>query len=127
MLSTLVGGVLYAVTARSIESNAYERFSNHAKYAQSVIGVRVKSYSDLLRSAGSMLQSTDVISHRTLHMYVAGLNLAKNFPAVDSLNYAARVTDERRGEFMEALRKEMQGRVKFAVPLDITPPGRRGS
>jgi signal transduction histidine kinase len=127
MLSTLVGGVLYVVTARSIESNAYERFLNHSKYAQSVIGVRVKSYNDLLQSTGSMLQSVDVITHRKLHLYVAGLNLAKNFPAVDSLNFAIRVTDERRSDFIEALRSEMQDRIQTTVPLDIVPPGRRPS
>ena len=127
MLSTVVGGVLYVVTARSIESNAYERFLNHTKYAESVIGVRVKSYNDLLQSTGSMLQSVDVITHRKLHVYVAGLNLARNFPAVDSLNFAAHVTDERRSVFIEELRKEMQDRSQSAVPLDIAPPGRRPS
>ncbi|MCS0614076.1 CHASE domain-containing protein [Massilia kyonggiensis] len=127
MLSTVVGGVLYVVTARSIESNAYERFLNHTKYAESVIGVRVKSYNDLLQSTGSMLQSGDVITHRKLHVYVAGLNLARNFPAVDSLNFAAHVPEERRSVFIEELRKEMQGRVQSAVPLDTVPPGRRPS
>ena len=127
MLSTVVGGVLYVVTARSIESNAYERFLNHTKYAESVIGVRVKSYNDLLQSTGSMLQSADVITHRKLHVYVAGLNLARNFPAVDSLNFAAHVTDERRSVFIEELRKEMQDRTQSAVPLSIAPPGRRPS
>ena len=54
LLSTLVGTTLYMLTQRSIESNAHERFINHAKYAQSVINVRVKSYTDLLRMSASM-------------------------------------------------------------------------
>jgi signal transduction histidine kinase len=127
MLSTLVGSVLYVVTARSIESNAYERFTNHAKFAQSVINVRVKSYNDLLQSTGSLLQSMDVITHRKLHVYVAGLNLAQHFPAVDSINFAAYVTDERRDDFMRELRKELRDQVKLTAPLDIMPPGRRSS
>jgi signal transduction histidine kinase len=127
MLSTLVGGVLYVVTARSVESNAYERFTNHAKYAQSVINVRVKSYNDLLQSTGSLLQSMDVITHRKLHLYVAGLDLTRHFPAVDSINFAAYVTDERRDDFVRELRKELRDQVNLTAALDIMPPGRRSA
>jgi signal transduction histidine kinase len=127
MLSALVGSLLYMVTARSIENNAYERFTNHAKYAQSVINVRVKSYNDLLQSTGSMIQSMDIITHRKLHQYVTGLDLAKHFPAVDSINFATHVTDERRDIFLAELRKELRGRVELPAPLDIAPSGRRPS
>jgi signal transduction histidine kinase len=127
LLSTLVGSMLYIVTARSIESNAFERFTNHARYAQSVISVRIKSYNDLLQSTTSTLQSMEAITHRELHQYVAGLNLSKNFPAVDSINFAAHVTDDRRDIFIRELRKELQGRVTSAGSLDIMPPGRRAS
>jgi signal transduction histidine kinase len=127
VLSTLVGGVLYVVTARSIEGNAYERFVNHAKYAQSVIGIRVKSYNNLLQSTGSMLESMDVITHRKLHLYVDGLNLHRNFPAVDSINYAAYIPHDRRAAFIDELRKELQPVVRLPAPLDIAPPGRRAA
>jgi signal transduction histidine kinase len=127
MLSTLVGTVLYTITARSIENNAYERFINHAKYAQSVMSVRVKSYNNLLQSTGSMIESMDIITHRKLHQYVDGLNLARNFAAVDSINFAVQVTDERRDVFIDELRKEMRSQVKLPTPLDIAPPGRRAS
>jgi signal transduction histidine kinase len=127
LLSTLVGSALYVLTQRSIESNAHERFINHAKYAQSVISVRVKSYTDLLRAAGSMIHSTDILSHRKLHEYVRGLDLEKNFPAVDCLNFAVYVTDAERAAFVDDVREEMQRYVNSAVPLDIAPPDRRDS
>jgi len=99
MLSTLVGGVLYVVTTRSIESDVQERFSRHAKYAQAVINMRIKSYTDLLHGAASLLQSGETISHRQFHDYVQGLDLARNYPAVDTLNFATWVREDERPQF----------------------------
>jgi signal transduction histidine kinase len=127
LLSTLVGSSLYVMTQRSIENNAQERFINHARYAQSVITVRIKSYTDLLRATSSMIRSTDVMSHRKFHEYVRGLDLEKNFPAVDAFNFAVYLTDAQREPFVEELRREMQRYVNTGIPLDITPPGRRAS
>jgi signal transduction histidine kinase len=127
LLSTLVGSTLYVLTQRSIESNAHERFINHARYAQSVIHVRIKSYTDLLRTTASMIHSTEILSHRKLHEYVRGLDLGKNFPAVDSINVAVHVTDAQRAAFVDDLREEMQRYVNSGTPLDITPPGLRDS
>jgi signal transduction histidine kinase len=127
LLSSVIGSVAYVITQRSIENNAQERFVNHAKYAQSVISVRIKSYTDVLRTAGSMIQSSDVLSHRKFHEYVNGLNLARNYPAIDSINFAILVTDTQRDVFLAELRTEMRDVVHLAAPLDITPPGRRPS
>src|SRR5690242_11295168 len=100
LLSSLVGSVLYIATSHSIEGDAETRFVNHARHAQSVISVRVKSYTDLLRAAGSMLQSSDIMTPRRFHEYVRGLELQRNYPAVDSMNFAAYVTDADRSAFM---------------------------
>jgi signal transduction histidine kinase len=127
MLSTLVGSVLYAITARSIESDVQERFVRHAKYAQSVISMRIKSYTDLLRGAASVLQSGDTISHRQFHDYVKGLNLAKNYPAVDTLNFAAWVPRDERPQFEKELERELQTFLGPEARLAITPPGIRAS
>ncbi|WP_200958297.1 CHASE domain-containing protein, partial [Massilia sp. Root335] len=113
------------LTQRSIENNAHERFINHAKYAQSVISVRIKSYTDLLRATGSLIHSNDILSHRRLHEYVHGLDLATNFPAVDSINFALYVTDAQRQAFLDDLREETQRHVNATPPLEIMPPGRR--
>jgi signal transduction histidine kinase len=127
MLSTLVGSVLYAITARSIESDVQERFVRHAKYAQAVISMRIKSYTDLLRGAASVLQSGDTHSHRQFHDYVKGLNLAKNYPAVDTLNFAAWVPGDERPQFEKELERELQAFLGPGARLAITPPGVRAS
>jgi signal transduction histidine kinase len=127
LLSSLIGSALYIVTARSIESDAEARFVNHAKHAQSVINVRVKSYTDLLRSTGSMIQSTDVLAQQNFHEFVRGLDLSRNFPAVDFINFAVYVPEAQRGIFVDGLRKDVSQIFGKPVELDVTPPGVRAS
>jgi signal transduction histidine kinase len=122
-LSSLVGGVLYASLSRSIERDAQERFNNHLKFAQNLIDLRAKSHADLLRGAASLIQSSDHLHHDQFHEYVRGLELAKNFPAVDVFNYATHVTNEQRTSFLASSHMKVKG-----MPpghLTITPPGIR--
>jgi len=125
LLSTLVGSMLYIVTARSIESDAHERFVRHAKYAQGVIAMRIKSYTDLLRGAASMLQSDDTNSHRQFHDYVRGLHLTRNYPAVDTLNFATWVTEDERPRFQQVFEQELREFLGPTARPAITPPGIR--
>jgi signal transduction histidine kinase len=125
LLSSLVGGLAYVVTARSIESDARERFLNHGTYAQNVIAVRIKSYTDLLHRSASLVQSSGKLSHRTLHDYVRGLDVKKQYPAFDNFNFALYVPDAQRQAFLDMLRQDMQGYVKLSKPVDITPRGTR--
>ncbi|MCS0634052.1 CHASE domain-containing protein, partial [Telluria mixta] len=127
LLSSLVGSVLYLVTARSIESDAETRFVSHARHAQSVINVRVKSYTDLLRATGSMIQSTDVLTYQNFHEFARGLDLAQHFPAVDYINYAVYVPHERRDGVVADLRKNVSRIFGRPVDVDISPPGDRSS
>ena len=126
LVSALVGSSLYIFTHRSIESDARERFFNHARYAQSVIAVRVKSYTDLLRSAGSMVKSMDNgITHRQFHEYVRGLYLTQNYPAIDYINFAMYFHANQRADFVRKLRAEKQFLGPSANQLDIWPAGDR--
>jgi signal transduction histidine kinase len=126
LLSTLIGSSLYIFTHRSIENDARERFLNHARYAQSVISVRVKSYTDLLRSAGSMVQSLDDgITHRQFHEYVRGLDLAQSYPAIDYINFALYLHENGRAGFLHKLRAEKQFLGPRADRLAVWPSGVR--
>jgi signal transduction histidine kinase len=125
LMSSLVGCSMYISTQHSIESDAHERFINHVRYAQSMIGLRIKSYTDLLRGAASQIQSSDILTHRQFHEYVRGLDMPNEFPAVDSINFAHYFPDAQRAAFVAELRREMQRYVTTKEPLDITPPGKR--
>jgi signal transduction histidine kinase len=126
LLSSLIGSSLYIFTQRSIESDARERFANHARYAQSVIEVRIKSYTDLLRNSVSVLQSSGHMDHAEFHDYVRGLELSKHFPAVDSINFALRMSEGERPALMEGWRKEIRRHLgRDDAPVGISPPGIR--
>jgi signal transduction histidine kinase len=123
LLSSLVGGALYASLSRSIESDAEERFNNHLKFAQSLIDLRAKSHANLLRGAASLIQSSEHLDHDQFHEYVRGLDLVKHFPAVDNINYAEYVLDERRESFVAGLRADVPE--PGSAKLDIAPSGKR--
>lgn len=126
LLSSLIGSSLYIFTHRSIESDARERFNNHARYAQSVIEVRVKSYTDLLRNTASMLQSSNHIDHAEFHEYVRGLALSKHFPAIDNINYARHVSEHDRPAIMDRWRTDIRQHMgRDDMPVGISPPGIR--
>jgi signal transduction histidine kinase len=125
LLSSLIGSVLYVITQRSIESDARTRFMNHVTYAQTIINVRVKSYTDLVRGAASLIQSTDDFNQRQFHQYVRGLDLQHNYPAVDFVNYAVYITDAERPAFVKKLRSDVQKSLGPAAMPDIQPPGTR--
>lgn len=125
LLSSLIGASLYMFTHRSIESDTRERFFNHARYAQSVINVRAKSYTNLLRGTASLFQSTDVPTHRQFHEYVRGLELTQNFPAVDFINYSQYVPEAERPAFLEKLEMETPRIPNDTTRAAISPPGIR--
>src|SRR4051794_17004464 len=94
--SVLVGTLFYLVTQNWIESDARDRFANHALSAQRNLAARIKSYSDLVRAAGSMFRANAPISRTQFHDFVEGLNLEEQYPAVEVLNFAEFVRDEHR-------------------------------
>jgi len=125
LLSFLVGTMAYMVTVRSIESDAQERFRNHTKYAQNVIAVRLKSYTDLLRGSASAIQNLEKLTPTLFHDYVQGLNLARDYPALDFINLALFVRADQREDFVRQLRADKRFLGARAARLDIAPPGNR--
>jgi CHASE1-domain containing sensor protein len=125
VLSVLVGLSLYAATARSIESDARQRFANHARHAQLTIASRVKSYTDVLRGAASLFQADDKLTGDQFHDYVKGLALPENFPAIATMNFAFYVEDRDRAKFEADMRAGIGGVTAPTADFHITPPGRR--
>ena len=126
LLSSLVGSLLYLFTARSIEGDAEARFVSHARHAQSVINVRLRSYANLLSSTSSMIQSTPVLTHRNFSEFVSALDLPRNFPAIDYINFAVYVPEEQRDIFVDDLSRNVSRIFGAPVDLTISPRGARG-
>jgi signal transduction histidine kinase len=125
LLSALVGGLLFMVTHRSIEYDAEQRFANHARQAQSIISLRLKAYADLVRGAGGVLQSADVVDYRQFHDYVRNLALEKNFPAVHTLNYGVYVSHDQRAAYETYLSEIVSDQMRRPVKVRVRPDGVR--
>ena len=126
-LSIAVGLSLYLATASSIEKDSEARFFGYANTAANTIAARVKSHNDVLRSTAALFQSSYPVSRVQFNDFVTSLGLPKNFPAIESINYAAYVTDRDRDSFERRMRADPPP-AGAPAPLEefgIFPPGRR--
>lgn len=126
-LSILVGLAFYLATANSIEKDSETRFFGYANTAANTIAARVKSHNDLVRSAAALFQSTYPVGRVQFADFVASLGLETNFPAIETLNYAAYVTDRDRDSFERSIRADLPpaGAPASEEEFAIYPPGRR--
>jgi signal transduction histidine kinase/CHASE1-domain containing sensor protein len=127
LFSVAVGALFYFLTARSVESDARQRFANQALIAKNHLTFLIKSYNDLLRGAASMFHANTSISRFAFRDYVNNLHLPQQFPAVEVINYAEYVLDKDREKIEERLRREYGPDIGKGKPSIIMPPGRRPS
>jgi signal transduction histidine kinase/CHASE1-domain containing sensor protein len=127
LLSLAVGTLFYLATAKSIESDARERFDSLARYAQYTINGRIKSYTDVLRGGASLFQASDGLSRAQFHRYVTGLALPQYFPAIETVNFARHIDDSERDAFEAAMRQDFATARDGYPRIAIKPPGRRQS
>lgn len=124
-LSAAVGVGFYFATSSFIEIDSRERFGNHARNAQNNINARIKSYTDVLRGAASLFRTGSPITRDQFRAYVAGLDMERNFPAIDKMNYAEYVRHPQRRAFEERMRADQESGAFDGPLFRITPPGVR--
>lgn len=127
LLSFAVGQMCYLATANAIESDARHRFDSITRSVQTTINARVKGYSDVLRGAASLFQTSNDLTREQFHRYVEGVSLEEQFPGIETINYARYVTDAERPEFEASMRKEFARLDSGYPPFRIQPPGHRAS
>ncbi len=125
LLSLAVGVGFYTVTAGIIEGDARQRFANMTKSVKMTLDGRIKSYTDVLRGSASLFATSTGLTRDQFHRYVAGLNLDKEFPGVETINYAHYVPGEERASFEEKMNQEVASFAAGYPRFDITPPGNR--
>jgi signal transduction histidine kinase len=123
LLSGAVGLACYALVDNTVEKDAYERFTSLVRSAQFTLLGRVKSYTDVLRGSASLFNTSPELSREQFHNYVEGLHLQTEFPGIETINYANRVTDAERPAFEQRMRTEADA--AYHGEFKITPPGRR--
>jgi signal transduction histidine kinase len=116
LLSLGIGALFYLAASRTIEHDAGERFQHQAQNAQYIINSRISAYTDVLRGAASFFRASRRVDRDSFHLYVEGLQIGRQFPALDNINYAEYLADAERPAF-----EQQHGEPGFA----ITPPARR--
>ncbi|MES2130443.1 MAG: CHASE domain-containing protein [Pseudomonadota bacterium] len=127
ILSLGVGAIFHAATATSVESDAKERFDTMARNAQATIEARIKNYTDVLRGSASMFEANESISRAAFHRYVAGLDLARHFPGIETINFARTFSEAERVRVEAEIAHDGAGAEDGYPPFAIQPPGRRDS
>ncbi|OFJ46598.1 hybrid sensor and regulator [Janthinobacterium lividum] len=125
LLALLVGGALYAGAARTVNDDAEQRFDNITYGAQHSLATRVKSYADLLRGLEALFRTSEQLTRRQFHDYVAGLDVAHQFPAIESVNYAVALTSAQREAYVADVRRDTSLAPRGYPDFTIRPPGER--
>ncbi|MFC0170097.1 CHASE domain-containing protein [Pseudoduganella danionis] len=125
VLASLIGAGLYGSAASTVDANAALRFDNLARNTQYGIAARIKSYSDITRGLVALFQTGPQISRLQFHQYVVSLDIARHFPAIETLNWAPLVRDEQRAAFVASVRADTSLDGGGYPAFDIRPAGRR--
>lgn len=107
VIASAVAVASYIATSNLIDSGARLRFMYHAQNAQNSLDVRIKSYTDVLRGATSLFQTSDSLSRGQFQRYVNGLDLKQEYPAIHTINYAQYVRRAELAAFERQLRVEL--------------------
>jgi PAS domain S-box-containing protein len=127
-LALLVGGALYLGAARTVEDDARQRFDNIAHASRGHLAGVVHAYSEVVRGlAGLFRANGGEVSRVQFRHYVEALEVPRQFPAIETVNYGVHVEDSRRDAFVAAVRADRSLAPGGYPDFDIKPPGRRPS
>ncbi len=106
-LSMLVGVSMYVAAARVVDADARQRFDGVARGAQFNLSARIKAYADVVRGTAALFASADApVGRAQFHRYVDALDLSRQSPAIEVVNFAAYVTEAGRDAFEQQVRDD---------------------
>ena len=125
-LSLLVGGGTHEAARRVVDANASQRFDAQARGAQSRIEAGFASYANVVRGLVGLFHSSDAVPTRVqFQRYVGALDIARNFPAIEGVSFAAWVSDAERERFSAMVREDRSIAANGYPDFSIKPLGRR--
>ncbi len=125
VLSLCVGLLFHMAASISIDNDARALFDSLAQATRQTINVRVKSYTDLLRSTASLFRASEQVSREQFRAYVSHLDLRNNFPGVMNLNYCKALDEAQRPAFEADMRRDYPAGRDGYPAFAIDPPGPR--
>ncbi|WP_312513254.1 CHASE domain-containing protein [Massilia sp.] len=122
LLSLAVGLLLFAVSARSIEDDARLRFDNEARSIQERLDSAIASYGRAVRGVVALHaagRADGPPDREAFQRYVAALDIARDYPAIEGVNFASHVPEHALEGFVAAMR------ASESPDFAVKPPGRR--
>jgi two-component system, sensor histidine kinase and response regulator len=126
-LASLVGGLLFAGAARTVDDDARRRFDNSARDTQERLGTAIKLYTGVLRGLAGLFEANEQVSRLQFHRFVQTLDVPHEFPAIEAVSWAPEVADAGRDAFIAAVRADRSLDPAGYPEFTIKPPGRRAS
>ena len=124
--SVLVAAALHALAVRTVEDDARQRFDGIARGAQSALVGRLDGFGNLVRGMTALFGAADVpVTRQQFHRYVEALDIARNYPAIEIITFAAAFDDGGRDAFVEQVRADRSLDPAGYPGFAIRPPGRR--
>jgi len=125
-LSLLVAFVLHMGARKVVDDDARQRFDSLARSAQFSLAARIRSHTDLLRGLAAFFQSDARLPGRLqFHHYVAGLEVARNFPAIEAISYASVVDQAGLTTLETQVRADRSVAPEGYPDFAVKPPGAR--
>ena len=125
-LALAVGLLFHSLALGAVEDDAQRRFDNVAQVARERVAAAIASYARVVRGLSALHTAGDApLDRLRFHRYVTALDLPAQFPAIEAVSFVAHVTDERREDFVAAVRADRSVRPGGYPAFDIRPAGRR--
>ena len=108
-----------------IERDARLRFERQAADAKHIIERRLHSYVSVTYGLKALFSAKDFVSRAEFHRYVASLDLGRNYPGFEVLNYATQIRAQDRVELERQVRSDTSVDPRGYPDFRIKPPGER--
>jgi len=126
-LALLVGAGLYHGATRTVDVETQARFDHLARTGRQQLAGAVHSYTDIVRGLAGLFQASGSVTRVEFHRYVETLRVAENYPALESVNYAAYVEEGARDAFVAGVRADRSLDPAGYPDFSIRPGVRRPS
>lgn len=109
----------------NIQRDAKLRFERQAADAKHVIERRLHSYVGVTYGLKALLEARESISRAAFNRYVNSLDLKRNYPGFEVLNYARHIRAGERYDLEQAVRRDTSLDPRGYPSFAIKPPGDR--
>jgi signal transduction histidine kinase len=117
--------MLFVYTRDDIERDARLRFERQAADALHIIDRRLNSYVGITYGLRALFSARDSVSRSEFHRYVESLDLGRNYPGFEVLNFARHVTSAGKRQFEDEIRRDVSVDPRGYPGFAIKPTGER--